>query len=280
MPSSNSIISFCIYLFSFSMFKQSFAVSFPTSAVRIELNTGENIQVFDVKVIDTTGKDIAQGKPAAQSSTSSTRKHFGASLAVDGDPLTYSLTNVTSQADKSVWWEVNLQGEHRVNSVIIKNRCGNTVGDPNECLCRLSNAAVLLLDDAGAAVATQTLGDTCNQHEVELSDFIPNRDPDNYDDDFYISYSPTSFPTLFSTSSPSGAPSTSEQPTLNPTRASKSGNNSDSGLADTPTISIGNNSVTIPISSLFDSQEEELKSLNVESKDGSVVRVGWIPVEH
>jgi hypothetical protein len=38
-------------------------------------------------------------------------------------------------------------------------------------------------------------------------------------------------------------------------------------LADTPIISIGNNSVTIPISSLFDSQEEEFKSLNVESKD-------------
>jgi hypothetical protein len=142
----------------------------------------------------------------------------------------------------------------------------------------LSNATVLLLDDAGAAVATQTLGDTCNQLEIELSDFIPNSGPDNYDDDFYSSYSPTSFPTLFPTSSPSGAPSTSEQPTLNPTRASKSGKNSNSGLADTPTISIGNNSVTIPISSLFDCPEEELKSLAVESIDGGDMFSGssWI----
>ncbi|KAL7502211.1 hypothetical protein ACHAXN_000229, partial [Cyclotella atomus] len=46
-----------------------FAMSFPISAVRIELNTGKNINLFDVKVMDTTGKDVAQGKPAAQSST-------------------------------------------------------------------------------------------------------------------------------------------------------------------------------------------------------------------
>lgn len=77
-----------------------------------------------------------------------------------------------------MWWEVNLLGEHRVNSVIIKIQRGKTVDDPNECLCRLSNAAVLLLDDAGAPVATQTLGDTYNQVELELSDFIRNRDPD------------------------------------------------------------------------------------------------------
>jgi hypothetical protein len=185
-------------------------VSFPTSAVRIELNTGKDIQVFEVKVMDTTGKNIAQDKPAAQSSTLDLSD---ASRAVDGRPLTYSHTHVASQAEKSVWWEVNLQGEHRVNSVIIKNRWCKSVDDPKGCLCRLSNATVLLLDDAGAAVATQTLGDTCKQLELELSDFIPFKDPDDY------SYYPTSFPTLF--------------PTPRPTRASKTGKNSKSVKADT-----------------------------------------------
>jgi hypothetical protein len=79
----------------------------------------------------------------------------------------------------------------------------------------LSNATVLLLDDAGATVATQTLGDTCKQLELELSDFIPWRDPDDY------SYNPTSFPTIFPTSSP----------TRKPTLTSKTGKNSKSTKA-------------------------------------------------
>jgi hypothetical protein len=257
-------------------------VSFPTSAVRIELNTGENIQVFDVKVVDASGKDIAQGKPAAQSSTLDLSD---ASRAVDGRPLTYSHTHVASQAEKNVWWEVNLQGDNRVNSVIIKNRWCKSVDDPNGCLCRLSNATVLLLDDAGTAVATQTLGDTCKQLELELSDFIPLRDPDNYDDDYYYGYNPTSFPTLFptSTSSPSDSPSNSpfepespsEQPTSMPNPASKSEKNSNSVVADTPTVSIGNNSVISPISSLFNSEEEELKS-KYDDEEGMLNGSSWM----
>jgi hypothetical protein len=191
-------------------------MSFPASAVRIELNTGENINLFDVKVMDTTGKDVAQGKPAAQSST---WKNFDASLAVDGRPLTFSLTYAASQAETNVWWDVDLQGETRVKSVVIKNRWCKSADDPEGCLCRLSNATVLLLDDAGTAIATQTLGDTCKQLELEVSDFIPSRDPNDF------SYNPTSFPTIFPTSTPSEAPSNSPvepqsppQPTPRPTR--------------------------------------------------------------
>jgi hypothetical protein len=193
-----------------------FTMSIPTSAVRIELNTGEDINLFDVKVMDTTGEDIAQGKPAAQSST---LQNFDASLAVDGLPLTFSHTYVASQAEMNVWWNVDLQGETRVKSVVIKNRWCKSADDPEGCLCRLSNATVLLLDDAGTAIATQTLGDTCKQLELEVSDFIPSRDPNDF------SYNPTSFPTIFPTSTPSEAPSNSPvepqsppQPTPRPTR--------------------------------------------------------------
>jgi hypothetical protein len=159
-------------------------MSYPASAVSIELTTGENINMYGVQVIDTSGTDIAAGKSAFQSSM---LKQFIASLATDANPKSFSHTDVMTQSDSStVWWEVDLQDEYRVSSVKIKNRdCKNNA----ECLCRLSNATISLLDDYGDVIATQSAGDTCGQMVLSYADFYPfsygTNDDDDDDDDYY-----------------------------------------------------------------------------------------------
>jgi hypothetical protein len=110
--------------------------------------------------------NIAKGKNAKQSSTF---KSHGAALAIDGDVNTFSHTN-----DDKAWLEIDLGKVYMINYVTIVNRwCGDPNDFPN-CLCRLSEARISLLDGNGSAVATNSIGNTCHLKEVVVADFNTN----------------------------------------------------------------------------------------------------------
>jgi hypothetical protein len=122
--------------------------------------------MFEVQVIDFDGVNIAHGKDAAQSSTlfvSRSGKVFDATNAIDGDSTTLSHTN-----DANSWWEVDLGGLYSVGSVNIKNRWCKNPSDPHHCLCRLSNATVLALDENGSVTTTTSINSTCGVSEIHF----------------------------------------------------------------------------------------------------------------
>jgi hypothetical protein len=142
----------------------------------IELGTGNNINMFEVHVIDTDDNDVAASKPSSQSST---LKLFNAGRAVDGDASTFSHTDLSVQAAASaVWWKVALGDEFRIKSVTIKNRYCSNPSDSAGCLCRLTDATVSLLNHLGTPVAMQSVGDTCGKQDLLLEDFIPVETPE------------------------------------------------------------------------------------------------------
>jgi hypothetical protein len=121
--------------------------------------------MFEVQVLDFGGVNIAHGKGAAQSSTfvSSSGKAFDASNAIDGVSTTFSHTN-----DTNSWWEVDLGGLYSVGSVNIKNRWCKNPSDPNHCLCRLSNATVLALDENGSVTTAVSINNTCGVSDIHF----------------------------------------------------------------------------------------------------------------
>ena len=86
--------------------------------------------------------NVALNKPTSQGSDfQGNPSKFGASKAVDGDATTFSHTNADC-----VWWEVDLGSSYEISSITIKNRfCGGPADSPG-CLCRLSHAAVSIVD--------------------------------------------------------------------------------------------------------------------------------------
>lgn len=125
--------------------------------------TGSSLQIMEVRVIS-NGVNVAIGKPAEQSSSyiRPNGEVIKASLAVDGDLSTFSHTNLS---DSSAWWSVDLQRLIPVESVLIANRYCST--NP-ECLCRLSHAVVQVMDDQDVVIAEEPLGDTCDDHNIEV----------------------------------------------------------------------------------------------------------------
>lgn len=109
---------------------------------------GGNVANTDHKFIN-----VAKGKLATQSSVF---KSYGANLAVDGDIRTFSHTN-----DDSAWIHIDLQKSYYVHSINVLNRWCRDQKDHPGCLCRLSNAKLLLLDKDGVIVETRDFEDTC-----------------------------------------------------------------------------------------------------------------------
>lgn len=135
--------------------------------VKIELDTGNDINMFDVKVFS-SGLDVAAGKPSTQSST---LRKFNAELAIDGNPKSFSHTDIMHQANKEgVWWQVELEDELIIDYVLIKNRWCVDSTDSSGCLCRLTNATITLIDAGGLTSASNSVGNTCGKSTV-YSDF-------------------------------------------------------------------------------------------------------------
>jgi hypothetical protein len=132
-------------------------------SIRIESTTGEPIQIFELQAYTTSGLEVATGKVATQSSTfKDDNVKFGASNAVDGNNSTFSHTN-----DASSTWEVDLAGDYGISFTSIQNRwCGGT-SDNSNCLCRLTNAKLSLLDVQGEVVSSVKVGNTCGTLTVK-----------------------------------------------------------------------------------------------------------------
>lgn len=137
------------------------------SKVRIHsLVSNKPLQVFEVQVLS-SGTDVASDGTASQSTTYKRRNKFAASNALDGSTSTFAHTD--PNVEKYGWWEVDLGGSYPVDFVFITNRWCRDTSDPFNCLCRLSHSAVLLLDDSGDWVASEFIGDTCGQFEVNVT---------------------------------------------------------------------------------------------------------------
>ena len=128
-------------------------------------NTGLPIQVFEVKAMNSSSANIAQGGTATQSSTfNNNQDKFGANNAVDGDPATFTHT----QSESYPWWQVDLGDNYDISSIEIVNRWCKDMNDSANCLCRLSGATISLVDDSGTEVTTISTGNTCGQANLEF----------------------------------------------------------------------------------------------------------------
>eukprot|EP00956_Cyclotella_meneghiniana_P028177 scaffold64960_cov44-Cyclotella_meneghiniana.AAC.2 len=127
-------------------------------------STGQPIHIFELHVTS-SGVDIAKGKNATQSSTwvaPWNGKSFNASNAVDGKYWTYSRTN-----DANAWLEVDLGGDYAIGSLEILNRWCQDLTDPPNCLCKLSEATMSLIDESGVETLSIPIGNTCGKGHLE-----------------------------------------------------------------------------------------------------------------
>lgn len=140
------------------------------NARKIEIrqpSTAEPIHIFELHATDLTGVNVAQGKSATQSSTwvaPWNGKHFNASNAVDGKLWTYSRTD-----DANAWLQVDLGESFALKSLDILNRWCQDFSDPRNCLCKLSNATVSLMDDSGENLVSISVGDTCGRGSLQYN---------------------------------------------------------------------------------------------------------------
>ena len=120
-------------------------------------STEEQLSMIEVEVYS-SGMNVALGKPASQKDTLTDEYLVArlASFAVDGDMTTYSHTDCDEP-----WWVVDLGELVPIEKVTIVNRWCDDPSDAPGCLCHLSQANLLLLDEAEAVVETELIGDTC-----------------------------------------------------------------------------------------------------------------------
>lgn len=81
-----------------------------------------SLNIFSFAISLTVLPNIALGKPAVQSSTSSS---YGAECAVDGNRGTDLVKDKcahTEEGDKNPWWRVDLQAVYSITSVRMLNR--------------------------------------------------------------------------------------------------------------------------------------------------------------
>jgi hypothetical protein len=90
-------------------------------AVRLEANSGEPLQMFEVQVFS-SDYNVALGGSAIQSSTYKNNSKFMAMKSIDDDSTTFSHT---ASDDTAAFWNLSLDSSSSVNKVTIMNRwCG------------------------------------------------------------------------------------------------------------------------------------------------------------
>jgi hypothetical protein len=137
--------------------------------VKLQQSSGDYLNIYELEILDPAGTNIAIGKAASQSST----YHCdGASCvainAIDGNMTTLSHTNSWYDGDDSnPWLNIDLGTSSKVQKIVIHNRWCDDVDDNYQCLCRLSNANVLLYDGSGSVKSSFSVGDTCGEATLE-----------------------------------------------------------------------------------------------------------------
>ena len=114
--------------------------------VRLQLTSGQFINMLEVEVIGATNKrvspstqrlgiNVAHGKQARQSSIyANDAVKFGAQKALDGvtDGNFGAANGMHTESDQYAWWEVDLGAHYRIGEIKIHNRtdcCGNRIND-------------------------------------------------------------------------------------------------------------------------------------------------------
>jgi hypothetical protein len=158
--------------------------------IKIQATTGAVIHMFEVQALS-SGVNVAFNKNATQSSTHS--NSYVATKAVDNNNNTFSHTAVS---DANAWWMVDLQEVFAIDSLTIINRYCSSVSDPTNCLGRLSEATLSLIDQQGAVRFTTSLGNTASKHVITI---LPSCSSSS------STPVPTKSPATFSTTSPSSS---------------------------------------------------------------------------
>jgi hypothetical protein len=170
--------------------------------VKLHSTIGQPIQLFELEVYS-NNVNVALSGFATQSSTFNSNIKFAASKANDGDNATFSHTDV---ADINAFLDVdlNLNGVHDVENVLMRNRYCQGTSDPIGCLCHLSSATLKLIDEFDSVIATRVIDNTCNQLVVEEA-FTSCPEP---------TYVPTT--SAYPSSTPSLGPTNSLSPSSSP----------------------------------------------------------------
>jgi hypothetical protein len=143
---------------------------------RVGLNTttGEYIQIFELEIFDPTGTNVARGKAATSSSVYHTPSIFpggtaGPSNAVDGDLTNVFHTNSRHDGgDNSPWLNIDLGASVEARKIVIYNKwCGDVNDSAHPCLCRLSQANLVLYDGSNNIIKTLNVGGTCGKAILE-----------------------------------------------------------------------------------------------------------------
>jgi hypothetical protein len=154
---------------------QTLSILSPASKVRIESTDDEPIQLYEVQVFS-SGMNVVISGIVTQSSDYD--DDYLAYNAIDDNTTTFSLTLGGSGA----YWELELDQLYVIESVLVintytdsnvqllmdSNYSGFDSLDVDDISCRLSNAAVTLLDESGSVVASESMGDSCGQTTISV----------------------------------------------------------------------------------------------------------------
>jgi hypothetical protein len=135
--------------------------------VKLQQTTGEWLQIFELEVFDPMGTNVARGKMATASSTNSADED--PKRAVDGSLTTLFHSKRRASGDYNPWLNIDLGSSFEATQIVIYNRWCENASDKSRCLCRLSQANLLLYDDLGAVVSTFNLGNTCGKATLEYA---------------------------------------------------------------------------------------------------------------
>jgi hypothetical protein len=120
--------------------------------VRVQLSGTDYLSLAEVQVFGTGApgvSNVAQGKPAAQSSTLTGAPTAAAASAVDGntDGSFFDGSVTATNLDSNAWWQVDLGGSASISSIVIFNRT-------DCCASRLSDFWVFVSDTPFLATDT------------------------------------------------------------------------------------------------------------------------------
>ena len=148
-------------------------------SVKLQQTTGAYLHLFELQILDPTGANIALGKTATRSSVHLPPDVVGGYgiHAIDGNMTSFLHTGDASMGDPNPWLNIDLGAGYEVEKIVIHNRWCNDPSDvQNQCLCRMSQANLLLFDNSGAVVSTFSVGDTCGKATLSY-DFCPTESP-------------------------------------------------------------------------------------------------------
>jgi hypothetical protein len=130
-----------------------------TNQVKLQQTTGEYLNIFELEIFNPTGTNVARGKSATSSSELSSQED--PQRAVDGNLSTM----FHSGGETGSWLNIDLGSSFEARRIVIHNRWCEDVNDSQYlCLCRLSQANLVLYDSSNNVVKTINVGEDRSFH--------------------------------------------------------------------------------------------------------------------